>query len=261
MLFATWLSAASGLSAASLPATLAAVRSLPIALGLPGPSLGAPRLRRLVNGIRHQAPHSSRAIRLPITNYIMVLIGRALQSPSFDNVMFWAACCTAFFGFLRVSEFTSSGVFDPRRHLARDDVVVDPNGVIRIHIKCSKSDQFASGCTILLAPSASWICPVAALSRYLLLRGTSTGPLFLFQDGRPLTPALVNTWLRAIISSSGVSGNYSSHSFRIGAATSAAVAGVPAHLIKVLGRWSSDAYQRYIHTLPEQIVAVARHLV
>jgi len=37
------------------------------------------------------------------------------------------------------------------------------------------------------------------------------------------------------------------HSFRIGAATTAAVAGLPPWLIKTLGRWNSDAYMSYVH--------------
>ena len=40
--------------------------------------------------------------------------------------------------------------------------------------------------------------------------------------------------------------NYASHSFRIGAATTAAAAGIPAWLIKTLGRWNSKAYLAYI---------------
>ena len=47
--------------------------------------------------------------------------------------------------------------------------------------------------------------------------------------------------------------SYSSHSFRIGAATTAAVEGFPAWLIKSLGRWSSEAYLTYVHCAQEVV--------
>ena len=40
--------------------------------------------------------------------------------------------------------------------------------------------------------------------------------------------------------------HYSSHNFRIGAATAAALAGMPDHAIQLLGRWKSDTFKRYI---------------
>ena len=48
------------------------------------------------------------------------------------------------------------------------------------------------------------------------------------------------------------------HSFRIGAATAAAAAGVPDHLIQYLGRWTSSAYLRYIWTSLDSIAQVAQ---
>lgn len=104
------------------------------------------------------------------------------------------------------------------------------------------------------------LCPVTALRAYLSRRGSSTGPLFLWRDGSPLTSAHVNSYLGLILARAGVSGHYSSHSFRIGAATSAAAAGVPDHLIQTLGRWTSAAYLRYIHTAPDSLLSVTQLL-
>ncbi len=41
---------------------------------------------------------------------------------------------------------------------------------------------------------------------------------------------------------------YTGHSFRIGAATTAAANGVNDATIQILGRWKSDCYTRYIRT-------------
>ena len=58
----------------------------------------------------------------------------------------------------------------------------------------------------------------------------------------------------------GTEGNFSSHSFRIGAATVAARNGIPDHLIQALGRWTSNAYQLYIRTPSEALAGFSGQL-
>ena len=70
--------------------------------------------------------------------------------------------------------------------------------------------------------------------------------LFCSADGHPLTQQHLPSTVQSIIHLAGYSGSYSGHSFGIGAATKAAARGIPDHLIKTLGQWSSDAYQLYI---------------
>ena len=95
---------------------------------------------------------------------------------------------------------------------------------------------------------------------YLQLRGNGAGPLFLLQDGRPFSRALLTDWLRRFLTAAGVQGSFSSHSFRIGAATVAARNGIPDHLIKELGRWTSHAYQLYIRTPSESLAQLSSQL-
>ena len=83
---------------------------------------------------------------------------------------------------------------------------------------------------------------------YLALRGDAPGYLFfLLQYGQLLSRNILMDWLRQIMASARVPGNFSSHSFRIGAATVVACNGVLDHyLIQSMGRWSNNACQLYI---------------
>ena len=184
-------------------------------------------------------------------------IRAVLNFEFYDDTLFWAACCTGFFGFLRSGEFTTpTSKFDSRVHLALQDIQIDRHinpTVIFLRIKCSKTDPFRQGHTIRLGRSGKDVCAVKALLQYLHLRGGDAGPLFRYADGSPLTRAALTESLRSAVSRAGLQGNFSGHSFRIGAATSAAAAGIPDHLIKTLGRWFSNAYQLYIQT-PNHII-------
>ena len=92
------------------------------------------------------------------------------------------------------------------------------------------------------------------MQRYFMLAQPRPGPLFYFQSGRLLTQSSVTHLLQDSARCAGLPyESLKGHSFRIGAASAAAAAGLPDWLIKVLGRWSSDCYQLYIHT-PETVL-------
>ena len=86
-------------------------------------------------------------------------------------------------------------------------------------------------------------------------------PLFRFHSSNPLTrPKFVEELQRALAAVGGDSDRYSGHSFRSRAATLAAVRGIEDSQIKLLGRWKSVAYQRYIQPQGTQLARVARCL-
>lgn len=89
------------------------------------------------------------------------------------------------------------------------------------------------------------------MEKYLRIRSLSgcrpNDPLFVCANGEPLTRNYIISCLKQLITVLGYSPNYySGHSFRLGAATTAAACAIEDHLIKTLGRWSSDSYCRYI---------------
>ena len=85
-----------------------------------------------------------------------------------------------------------------------------------------------------------------ALWAYLEKRGPSPGPLFLFHSGTLLTRAALVDRLHLALQQSGLEPTtYNGHSFRIGAATTAAECGIEDSMIQTLGRWKSSAYLAY----------------
>ena len=116
--------------------------------------------------------------------------------------------------------------------------------------------------TVLLGRTNAALCPVAALLAYMVQRGSLPGPFFKFADGRVLTRVRLVSALHVALQEAGIDDSrFSGHSFRIGAATTAVLQGVPDSLIKMMGRWESAAYQLYIRTPRETLCGVSHTLV
>jgi hypothetical protein len=182
--------------------------------------------------------------------------------------MLWAASSMCFFGFLRSGEVVvpSDTGFDPSVHLTYGDVKVDSTTMPRyleVRTKPSKTDPFHKGVSVFLGKGVGVLCRVSAVLDYLVRRGSVAGPFFFtFADGRPFTRDRFVKAVREAMDQTGINSSlYTGHSFRIGAATTAAQRGVQDSLIKTLGRWESAAYTVYIRTPRETLCAVSRTLV
>ena len=166
-----------------------------------------------------------------------------------------------FYSFLRSGEATvpSMREYDKEGHLSEGDVALDSRSnpsVVRVHIKALKTDPFRQGVFIYLGKTGNDLCPVAAITAYLAIRSRTPGPFFRFQSGTPLSQELLVKHVRLTLGELGMDVTvFAGHSFRIGAATTAAAAGLEDSLIKTLGRWQSSAYQTYLK-LPRDSVAV-----
>lgn len=148
--------------------------------------------------------------------------------------------------------------FQPGRMLSPSDIVVDSREdpqCITVFLRHSKTDPFGAGSRIYLGRTGDPTCPVSALLAYLALRPSTPGPLFLFQDGSCLSRQRLVTHLREALVAAGVdTAGYSGHSFRIGAASTAARAGLSEPLVKMLGRWKSSAYLTYVRSHPDSLL-------
>ena len=141
------------------------------------------------------------------------------------------------------------------------DSISNPS-YVSLFLRRSKTDTFGVGSTIYLGLVSGVICPVEALLAYIVLRGNGPGPLFIFQDGSPLTrTALVQAVRDALQPHNLDVSGFNGHSFRMGAATTAAACMVPDSLIQVLGRWKSTAFTTYIRTPKESLISVSARLV
>ena len=126
-----------------------------------------PCLQLTLKGIlKSQASTQPPRIRLPITSEIMERMKNLLsnQPSSYNNIMIWAACCLAFFGFLQVSKFTvpTDNQYDELCYLSFSSVSIDSRvnpQQLQIMIKQSKTNPFRKGVDIYLGATRDSICP------------------------------------------------------------------------------------------------------
>ena len=213
---------------------LCAIRHRQLLDGGPDPAFASlHRLHYVLRGCHRSLPSSVHPSRLPITPTVLRLLHHVWsdQAHVYDTVCIWAACCVAFFAFLRSGEFTCSSwsTYD-QSALSLRDVTLDSRlnpSMIHLLLRRSKTDVFGTGVTIHLGRTGDVLCPVCALLAYLARRPSTSGPLFLLQSGQPLSRCALVTAVRQALACAGLDvSRFNGHSFRIGAATAAAAAGL-----------------------------------
>ena len=206
-------------------------------------------------------------IRLPITAHTLAKVQAELMtSAAPDKVVIWAIAALAFFSFFCLGELLleSPSAFHPAKNLAWGDVAVDNHSsptMIQFHLKTSKCNQFGTGADVAVGCTGNQLCPVTAILKYIEIRGDQQGPFFLDTSSNPVTKQRFVTGIREVLTAIGLPQHqFAGHSFRIGAAMTAATAGIEDSTIQTLGRWHSAAFLQYIHTPKEQLAAISTTL-
>ena len=91
------------------------------------------------------------------------------------------------------------------------------------------------------------IYPACLMREFLQARGSVQATLFAFPDGAPLLRREFDAALKQLLTFCGLQTSaFKSNSFRIGAASAAALRGESDAQIRAAGRWASDAFRKYI---------------
>lgn len=246
-----------GYAQATVASYLAGIAYRHRIMGFPDPT-NTFIIKKMLDGLRKDRGPSNDT-RLPITQDLLKNLIASLETVTrsqFEQSLFKAAFLLAFFGFLRVGELAANSKSQVQdTMLRRSDIKFiahDGSPAIEINFRVSKNNQFGQR-QVILIPSQKFtaLCPVSALRQYLSVAGSSL-VLFSHFDLTPLTKYQFSAMLRKTVEFCGFPNSqlFKSHSFRIGAATSARLHGLSDGEIQVLGRWRSGVFSNYIR-LPQ----------
>ncbi|XP_069838462.1 uncharacterized protein [Dendropsophus ebraccatus] len=191
----------------------------------------------------HIRKESRRPVSYSLLNKLVSACPSVCSSP-YESTLFSACFCTAFFGALRVGELLPPSKHKPGGLLYEDVVVA--NDVLRIRVRSSKTDQFGRGAWLPIRQVQGSLCPVQQVSDYLALRPAGSH-FFVHVDSTPVTQFQFLSVFRRCLSAVGAPPDqFATHSFRIGAATEAARAGLSEAEVQRIGRWRSACFAGYI---------------
>ena len=232
-----------GLAASNIRSSGSAISFLHKLRGMPNPMTSF-LVAKFLHGLSNA--NASQDVRLPITRPILHRMLKALSVIGFSlykSTLLRAFYLTMFHAFLRIGEATSkSPASSPIQYT---DLVIDTQGAaIRLNqFKHSNVPHRVE----LQRGNDPVVCPVKALEDFTFLRGGAEGSLFSTPAGRPYTATAAREDLSSVLSFCGLDNKrYKSHSFRIGAASDAALRGFSDAQIRLMGRWHSDAFRQYI---------------
>ena len=219
----------------------------------PDPIASCCNIRHLLTGVKRELG-TSQDCKAPITPELLLKFKSILDLDCHNNIVFWAACLTGFYVFLRPNNFLVKVSFDPDFNLRRVDVLPCSWGML-VTLKVTKTLQFRSKPIEIVLPMLHGhpLCPYDAFSRVLAIPGDPLDPLFCLSDHCCLSYTVFLKCFRSLLQRFGYNPqNYGGHSFRRGAATWAGSVGLSDYDIKMLGYWSSDCFLRYIDSDRDQ---------
>lgn len=203
----------------------------------------------MLKGSRLAAKNLAPDSRLPITFNILSNLVKQLKFSVLDpdiRAMLKSLFLVAYYAFMRLGELVPKSKSEADKVVQVTDISFDSEKSMIITLRHHKTNDSPTSLH-LYATDTGETCPVQATKTYLSKFSHKKGPLFQFKSGSTLSYYFVTNMLSHTLTLCGLNSNrYKGHSFRIGAATDAAARGLSDATIQKLGRWKSNAFQRYI---------------
>jgi hypothetical protein len=199
-------------------------------------------------------PSSKRPKRDPFTIALILALRPVMDLTDPLQAATYACLTVSFFTIARTGEFTvpSLHAFDPLTHIKVSDIrhEKDRNGfnVIVFHIPRTKSSP--TGEDLYCAAQSSDADPRSVLNNHLHVNTPPiNGALFSWRHAsgvRPLTRSAFLQCLRQGAERLSSTNSLKGHGIRIGGTLEYLLRGVPFETVKVMGRWSSNAFILYL---------------
>ncbi|XP_033740900.1 uncharacterized protein LOC117327812 [Pecten maximus] len=188
--------------------------------GLPDPIASSWAVQHLLKGVKRELG-TAQSCKTALSPHVLLKMHNALDFSYQNNRVFWAACLTGFFGFLRPNNFLVKGAFNPSVHVQYIDLLQYPWGFL-LSLKLVKTLQFRQHPIDIVLPKLDShpLCPCRAIRNALVSGQDPLGPLFVLSSGSCLTYSVFLRALRVVLSDIGFDqSSFGGHSFRRGAAT------------------------------------------
>ncbi|XP_033758729.1 uncharacterized protein LOC117341025 isoform X3 [Pecten maximus] len=246
-----------GLSASTICSHLSAIAYVHNISGLADPTKSF-SIKKILTGASKTAPTYD--TRLPITEPILHKLVSSLTClcpDLYDQQLYRSIFTLAFYGLARIGELVYTNSVTAKNVLQISDLRIAYRGGIPYSIEISFSNfkhnsaNQIHNVTVSSLEKDSIVCPVKALLGYLSVRGSSSGSLYIHKDKRPVIRNSFDSMIRRCLRFCELDSSlYKGHSFRIGGASLAAERGMTDAQIRLLGRWKSDAFKKYIRAAP-----------
>ncbi len=209
----------------------------------------APLLKELLRGVRRKYGDLQRPRSLPVTNKLLNTIRRsnnpATNGSDHDSRMRMAAMAVAVNGLFRIGEISASPS-TPNQYPRMKDLTIHKDH-ITIYLPQSKTDQYGNGVHVRVSNATAILDLMNYLRNCTTTQRAKQSPLFVWAAGNVLTRRALLSFANRALTNIGIDLSKSyGISFRRGGATSLAMAGIPDRLIKIIGRWKSVVFHRYI---------------